>query len=186
MYRNYIDHWPIDTRSGRGISDLPYLPVGLLKTQPPFSLVEQQEIKRILTSSSTTGQIPSRIALDSPTARRMTKGVVAIAQDFIGSRRGPYLVVDVPGSTRGGTELGARGAAIQGLQPFASEVTHCLELDQDGGLTLDREKTQPFCGIARSVSRPGLWFHPHTLEAPERTVNRREHLPRDARCPYPA
>lgn len=144
MYRNYIDHWPIDTRSARGISDLPYLPVGLLKTQPPFSLVEQQEIKRILTSSSTTGQIPSRIALDSPTARRMTKGVVAIAQDFIGSSRRPYLVVDVPGSTRGGTELGARGAAIQGLQPFASEVTHCLELDQDGGLTLDRDKLSHF------------------------------------------
>jgi phenylacetate-coenzyme A ligase PaaK-like adenylate-forming protein len=143
-YQNYIEHWPVDTRSAQRISDLPYLPVGLLKAQPPLSLVEPEEVKRILTSSSTTGQMPSRIALDLPTARRMTKGVVAIAQDFIGSSRRPYLVVDVPGSTRGGPELGARGAAIQGLQPFASEVTYCLELDQDGDLTLDRDKLRHF------------------------------------------
>ena len=140
FYRNYIEHWPVHTSSAHRISDLPYLPVGLLKAHPHLSLVEPQEIKRVLTSSSTTGQMPSRIALDSPTARRMTKGVVAIAQDFIGSSRRPYLVVDVPGSTRGGPELGARGAAIQGLQPFASEVTYCLELDPNGDLTLNRNK----------------------------------------------
>lgn len=140
VYRNYMEHWPVHTSSARRISDLPYLPVGLLKAQSHLSLVEPQEIRRVLTSSSTTGQMPSRIALDSPTARRMTKGVVAIAQDFIGSSRRPYLVVDVPGSTRGGPELGARGAAIQGLQPFASEVTYCLELDPDGDLTLNRNK----------------------------------------------
>jgi phenylacetate-coenzyme A ligase PaaK-like adenylate-forming protein len=143
-YRNYIEHWPLPMRSASRLADLPYLPVGLLKAQPPLSLVESQEIKRILTSSSTTGQIPSRVTLDSATARRMTKGVVAIAQDFIGSSRRPYLVVDVPGSTRGGPELGARGAAIQGLQPFASDVTYCLQLDQDGDLTLDREKFRRF------------------------------------------
>jgi Acyl-protein synthetase, LuxE len=138
-YKNYIEHWPVHTRLARRVSDLPYLPVALLKTQPPLSLVEPREVKRVLTSSGTTGQMPSRITLDSPTARRMTKGVVAIVQDFIGSSRRPYLVVDVPGS-RGGPELGARGAAIQGLMPFANKVTHCLKLEQHGDLTLDRDK----------------------------------------------
>jgi len=88
--------------------------------------------------------MPSRIALDAPTARRMTKGVITIAEDFIGSNRRPYLVVDVPGSTRSGPELGARGAAIQGLQPFASGVTYCLDLDQDGGLLLNRDRLRDF------------------------------------------
>lgn len=82
----------------------------------------------------------------------MTKGVIAIVQDFIGSNRRPYLVVDVPGSTSGGPELGARGAAIQGLQPFASEVTYCLELDQDGDLTLDRDKLRHFAESQGSSS----------------------------------
>lgn len=143
-YRNYVQHWPVETRNARTVADLPYLPVGLLKAQPPLTLVEPHEIKRTLTSSSTSGQMPSRIALDSSTARRMTKGVVAIAQDFIGSTRRPYLVVDAPGSVGGGPALGARGAAIQGLQPFASEVTFCLKPDKGGDLTLDRDKLLHF------------------------------------------
>jgi hypothetical protein len=148
-FRNYVQHWPTDTRSARRVADLPYLPVGLLKAQPPLSLVEPHEIKRTLTSSSTTGQMPSRIALDSSTARRMTKGVVAIAQDFIGTARRPHLVVDVPGSVGGGPELGARGAAIKGLQPFASEVTYCLRPGNDGGLALDRDKLLQFAEAHR-------------------------------------
>ena len=73
------------------------------------------------------------------TARRMTKGVVAILQDFIGSSRRPYLVVEVPGATAANGELGARGAAIQGLQPFASEVHYCLRANGGGEPVLERE-----------------------------------------------
>ncbi len=78
--------------------------------------------------------------LDSPTARRMTKGVVTIVRDFIGPARRPYLVVDTPGFMGGANAMGARGAAIQGLQPFASETTYCLSLDEQGDLKLDRDK----------------------------------------------
>lgn len=149
---NYVQRWPLDFRLVESIADLPYLPVGVLKAQPPLSLVDPGEIKRTLTSSSTTGQLPSRIALDSPTARRMTKGVVAIAQDFIGSGRRPYLVVDVPGSVRGGPELGARGAAIQGLQPFATEVTYCLNQGDNGELTLELNRVLEFAKTRRGSS----------------------------------
>src|SRR5271165_6551300 len=97
--------------------------VEILKANPPLSLVDLDEIKRTLTSSATTSQLPSLVVLDSPTARRMTKGIVTIVRDFIGTARRPYLVVDTPGF-QGSSELGARGAAIQGLQPFASETTH--------------------------------------------------------------
>ncbi len=148
--RNYLEHWPVSVHSADKIADLPYLPVGLLKAQPPLSLAEPHEIKRILASSSTTGQMPSRIALDSPTARRMTKGVVSITQDFIGSARRPYLVVDVSSSTAAGSELGARGAAIRGLQPFASEVTYCLKTDESGNLTLDLDQLRRFAQARRS------------------------------------
>jgi len=147
-FQNYLRHWPTDIRTAKRVSDLPYLPVGRLKGNVAFSLVEPSEIKRTLTSSSTTGQMPSRIALDSLTARRMTKGVVSIAQDFIGSARRPYLVVDVPGAVAGGPELGARGAAIQGLQPFASEVAYCLKNGSDG-LEPDRAKLLQFVEARR-------------------------------------
>src|ERR1700721_465670 len=63
-FRNYVEHWPVDFR-------------------------EPGEVKRTLTSSATPGQIPSRIVLDAATSRRMTKGVLTIVRDFIGSARRP-------------------------------------------------------------------------------------------------
>src|SRR5271167_4637632 len=143
-YKNYVQHWPLDYQSAGQVSDLPFLPVGLLKANPPLSLVDLEEIKRTLTSSATTSQLPSRVVLDSPTARRMTKGIVAIVRDFIGPARRPYLVVDTPGFMGGGNALGARGAAIQGLQPFANEITCCLSLNDQGDLKLDRDRPREF------------------------------------------
>jgi Acyl-protein synthetase, LuxE len=142
-YRNYIEHWPRDFRSAARVADLPFLPVAVLKADPPLSFVGPDEIKRTLTSSATTSQRPSRVVLDSPTARRMTKGVVSIVRDFVGPARRPYLIVDTPSFQGSGSALGARGAAIQGLQPFASAVTHCLRLEQDE-LVLDRDRLSEF------------------------------------------
>jgi len=143
-YKNYIQHWPSDFRSARRVSDLPFLPVGILKANPPLSFVDRDEIKRVLTSSATTSQVPSRVVLDSSTARRMTKGIVSIVRDFIGPARRPYLVVDTPGFLGGGGELGARGAAIQGLQPFANGTAHCLLANEQGELRLDLDRLKDF------------------------------------------
>ena len=143
-YKNYVEHWPIDFRSAARVADLPYLPVGILKANPPLSFVDQQEIKRTLTSSATTSQVPSRVVLDAPTARRMTKGTATIVRYFIGPARRPYLVVDAPGIRGDGGDMGARGAAIQGLQPFASETTHCLAVSEQGELLLDRARLIEF------------------------------------------
>ena len=143
-YENYIRHWPVDYRSASRISDLPFLPVGILKANPPLSFVSPDEVKRTLTSSATTSQLPSRVVLDAPTSRRMTKGIVTIIRDYIGPSRRPYLVVDTPDFMQGGSSLGARGAAIQGLQPFANRATYCLNIDEQGEFTLDRRKLQEF------------------------------------------
>jgi len=142
-YKNYVQQWPTDYRTAGKIADLPFLPAAMLKANPPLSLVGIDEIKRTLTSSATTSQLPSQVVLDSKTARRTTKGIVAIVRDFIGPSRRPYLVVDTP-DFMGGSTLGARGAAIQGLQPFASETTYCLNVDAHGELVLDRDKLKEF------------------------------------------
>jgi len=149
-YENYLRHWPVDYRSAAHISDLPYLPVGVLKANPPLSFVSPDEIKRTLTSSATTSQLPSRVVLDAATSRRMTKGIVTIVRDYIGSFRRPYLVVDTPDSLRSSGPLGARGAAIQGLQPFASQATYCLNVDAQGELTLDQQKLREFAETHRN------------------------------------
>src|SRR5271169_5283570 len=71
-YGNYVQCWPRDYRTAARVADLPFLPVRTLKANPPISFVNPDEVKRTLTSSATTSQMPSRVVLDSPTARRMT------------------------------------------------------------------------------------------------------------------
>lgn len=143
-FRNYVNHWPMDFHAADRLADLPFLPVGVFKLNPPLALVEANEVKRTLASSATTGQVPSRVVLDAATARRMTKGVVAIIRDFIGPSRRPYLVIDTPENMKAQSEMGARAAAIQGLASFATEVACCLRSDPRGESSLDLEKLLDF------------------------------------------
>jgi hypothetical protein len=140
QFRNYVEHWPIDFCAADRIADLPYLPVSVFKANPPLVLVGPDDVKRTLTSSATTSQVPSRVVLDAPTARRMAKGVTTIIRDFIGPSRRPYLVIDTPENLAAQAELGARGAAIQGLGAFATEVVCCLRPGPEGDSSLDLEK----------------------------------------------
>jgi hypothetical protein len=142
--RQYLEAWPSDYRTAESIADLPYLPVGAFKANPPLLLSGTESIIRTLASSATTGQTPSRVALDAPTSRRMVKGVVAIASDFIGSRRRPYLVIDTAETLTGVGQLGARAAAVQGLRPFATEMLCCLSGDAAGQPRIDESRLASF------------------------------------------
>jgi hypothetical protein len=139
-FRNYVEQWPVDFSAAEKISDLPYLPVGVFKASPALALVGAADVKRTLSSSTTTGQVPSRIVLDAATARRMAKGVITIIRDFIGPARRPYLVIDTPENLVAQAELGARGAAIQALGSFATEVVSCLRPGHNGDSSVDLEK----------------------------------------------
>lgn len=152
-YRNFVEQSPTLLSEATSIADLPYLPVRIFKTDPPLSLVPDDQIKRVMSSSATTGQMPSRIALDSVTSRRMSRGTSGIISNYIGKERRPYLVVDVPDSAKavnGG--MGARGAAIRGLQPFAKEMIFCLRENSLGELELDREIIEEFSDKYRDES----------------------------------
>lgn len=149
--RQYLEAWPSDYRTAESIAALPYLPVGAFKASPPLLLSGTESIIRTLASSATTGQTPSRVALDAPTSRRMVKGVVAIASDFIGSRRRPYLVIDTAATLAVDRQLGARAAAIQGLRPFATEMLCCLSGDAAGEPRIDESRLASFAAKFRTA-----------------------------------
>jgi len=140
QFRHFAERWPVPFHQARRVADLPFLPVGVFKADPPLALVERSTITRMLTSSATTGQVPSRVVLDAATAKRMTRGVMTIIRDFIGPARRPYLVIDTPATLSGSGDLGARAAAIQGLRSFATEIVCCLKNDAAGELVLDEAK----------------------------------------------
>jgi len=139
-FRNYVEHWPIPFGDANDIAELPYMPVGVFKANPPLALVPPEEVKRTLTSSATTGQTPSRIVLDASTSRRMAKGALTIVRDFIGPARRPYLVVDTPENLAAQGQIGARGAAIQALRSFATEIVCCLRPGDAGNSELELGK----------------------------------------------
>src|SRR5499427_2396879 len=139
-FRNYVQHWPIPFVAANDIAELPYLPVGIFKANPPLALVPADEVKRILTSSATTGQVPSRIVLDASTSRRMSKGALTIVRDFIGPARRPYLVIDTSDNLAAQAQIGARAAAIQALRSFATETVCGLQHISDGEAQLDVDR----------------------------------------------
>lgn len=164
-FRRYVEAWPIDYRHAQRIADLPYLPVGVFKTDPPLALVPPDRIVRTLASSATTGQSPSRVVLDTETSRRMVRGITSIIRDFIGPMRRPYLVIDTPESLAGGAQLGARGAAIQGLRAFATDIVCCLKSVDSDKPMLDEPKLIAFAqrvgnGDALAYGfTPVIWQH---------------------------
>jgi hypothetical protein len=158
-FDNYVRHWPVNLSAARTIVHLPFLPVSAFKKNPPLSLSPTSEIKRTLTSSSTSGQVPSRVVLDAATSRRMTKGIAAIIRDFIGPARRPYLAIDTIENLSQQPELGARGAAIQGLASFATEFVSCLRSDPLNG----EQPGEPSLDLERLLTCAGKWKNSQVL-----------------------
>ena len=130
------------SRPLQSYEDLPYLPVAMFK-EFDLATVPPEQVMRTLLSSATTSGTPSRIPLDKGTGRRQAQGLAAIIKDVLGSRRRPFLVLDCAEINRPGHQLTARGAAVRGLMPFASELTYAL-IRTDGGLDPDLDAMETF------------------------------------------
>lgn len=136
-YGRYIRGFGSDPARAASISELPYLPVSAFKRNPPLATVPPDKVFRVLLSSATTGQSPSRIAVDRPSATRMSQGAARIVSDAIGPARRPLLVVDTPGANAAAAEVGARGAAIRAVMMLATETHYVLSDDSRAQIDLD-------------------------------------------------
>ncbi|MEV4110819.1 acyl-protein synthetase [Nonomuraea sp. NPDC049695] len=118
--------------------ELPWLPVRLFKTHELRSVREDQ-VFRVLTSSGTTGQQPSRVYLDREAAAAQTRMLAATLREVLGERRLPMLIVDSRSVVRDPT-LSARGAGVLGMMNFGRD--HTFVLDDRGGV--DAEAVEAF------------------------------------------
>ncbi len=137
-------------RSVKCLTDVPFLPVGIFKRMFLASVPESQ-IARVLASSGTSGQTPSRIPLDQITRNRQMKALGAILSHRLGAERRPFLIVDAPPDRLAADdrELSARVAGMRGYLMAATEQEYALTRDGDR-LVLDREKVR--ATIARWTS----------------------------------
>ena len=124
----------------KNAADVPFLPVGIFKRMFLASVPEEQ-IVRVLASSGTSGQTPSRIPLDQITRNRQMKALTSILSHRLGGQRRPFLIIDAPPdrSAADDHELSARVAGMRGYLMAASEQEYALTRD-GGRLVLDRER----------------------------------------------
>jgi phenylacetate-coenzyme A ligase PaaK-like adenylate-forming protein len=122
------------------LESLPFLPVQLFKRQRLVS-VPDSEIVKEMSSSGTTGQLPSRIYLDRETSLRQSRALVSIVSSFLGTARIPMLIIDSRQLLSNRSKFGARAAAIIGFSSFGRD--HCYVLTED--LCVDWEALEAFC-----------------------------------------
>ena len=103
-YRRMIDANGFRLDNLRTIEEIPFLPSRLFKLLELLS-IDRDSVTRVLMSSSTTGQAPSKVFLDKKTSLSQTTALMRILQNFMGSERMPMLIIDHPGVLGGNDGL---------------------------------------------------------------------------------
>ena len=135
-YKNIIDNLGIRDKNKFGsIEELPYIPVRLFKTQNIKSVPDSEVIKT-LTSSGTTNQQVSRIALNKETSMLQVKALASIITSYIGQQRLPMIIIDTDATIKNKSSLSARGAGLVGLSNFGRD--HFFALDENMELKVDQ------------------------------------------------
>jgi phenylacetate-coenzyme A ligase PaaK-like adenylate-forming protein len=147
-YRNVVERvfGGFDPGACERLHDLPFIPVSLFKTHDLRSVPEADVIK-VLTSSGTTGQAPSRIAVDAETARVQAAVLVKVAQHFLGKQRLPMVILDHAGVVRDRRSYSARGAGILGMAQFGHRPFYALRED----MSLDLEGLEQYLASANGA-----------------------------------
>lgn len=132
------------------LESLPFLSIRLFK-EIALKTIDDVDIFRVLQSSGTSGQTPSRIYLDKATSARQSKALVGIMQSFIGKQRLPMLIIDCPAVMKS-SHFSARAAGIQGMAFFGRKPVYALNDD----MTLNIEAVELFA--KRHSNEPVLIF----------------------------
>jgi len=127
-YKLISDSWTFRGTDEHLIVNLPFIPVRLFKELELLS-IDRGEIRKTLTSSGTSGQIPSKIFLDAATSSNQTRVLSKILSSFIGKKRLPMLIIDSKSVLRDRNSFSARGAGILGFSMFGYDVQYLLDDD---------------------------------------------------------
>jgi len=124
-YQDILKAYGLTNKTFNTLEDFPVLPVRLFKDYEIKSCQDNEVIK-ILTSSGTTSQKVSKIFLDKETAALQTKVLVKIMQNYLGKKRLPMLIIDTKSILKDRKIFSARGAGIMGLSIFGKDHTYAL------------------------------------------------------------
>lgn len=133
------------------LATVPYLPVSIFK-RLSLESVPEAEVVRVLKSSATSSQIPSRVVLDRVTRDRQMRVLGTLLSALMGSQRRPFVLLDAASSQSGDVELSARVAGLRGYLMMASE-SHFVMQSLQGQVELDVDKLD---GVLRQFRAAGI------------------------------
>lgn len=134
------------------LTKVPFLPVSIFK-RLRLESVGESDVVRVLKSSATSSQVPSRIVLDRVTRDRQMRALAMQLSALMGSARRPFVVLDAASSPTADVELSARVAGLRGYLMMASE-THSVLEQHPGGLELNAEKLEELLSTFRAQRTP--------------------------------
>jgi Acyl-protein synthetase, LuxE len=135
----------------RSLEDLPYIPASLFKTHTLQS-VSADKINSILTSSGTSGQATSRVAIDDVTAKYQARGLAAVMREAIGARRLPMLLIESEETLKDRRNLNARAIGVLGMMTFGQTPVFAL----DAQMNLKKDVVKDF--LSQHGNAPFLMF----------------------------
>ena len=107
------------------LENLPFIPAKLFKEMELKSIVDK-DIFKILLSSGTSGNKPSKIYLDKDNAKKQTSVLSEIVSKIIGKKRLPMLIIDEKKNILNPKKFDAKTAAILGFSFFGRDHTYLL------------------------------------------------------------
>jgi hypothetical protein len=121
------------------LDSIPFIPVSLFK-KFELSSVDSSEVFKIMHSSGTSSQEPSKIFLDRDTANYQSLILRKLFKEFIPLDRPPILIIDSESTIKDRKSFSARTAGILGFSFLSRDATFAL----DENFNLDVEKIQNF------------------------------------------
>lgn len=147
-YRRIVGAMP--DNDGASLKKLPWISVRLFKTFE-FLSVSESDVKRVVTSSGTSGRSLSKVALDSETAALQQRILIRTLEPVLGKRRLPLALVEASGKPDSNA-LSARGAGALGLSLFGRSVDYLQDESGQWNLNVLRG------GVDKSTHAPVIFF----------------------------
>ena len=126
-YKNILDHRGYKLNTKYKLQDLPFIPARIFKYLELKSIKNKNVIK-ILTSSGTSGENPSKIFLDKNNALNQRVALNKIFKNYVSNERLPMIVVGKrPKISR--DKFDAKTAAILGFSNFSNSISYTTNED---------------------------------------------------------
>lgn len=136
----------------KSLDQVPFLPVSIFKRLTLESVSEKDAV-RVLKSSATSSQTPSRVVLDRITRDRQMRTLARLMSALMGPTRRPFVVLDAPATQTADVELSARVAGLRGYLMMASETHYALEW-RDGRFDLNADKLEDLSSRLQARQTP--------------------------------